>query len=95
MFTFGKFWKNSLKESFPFIGLKINWELKDLLIPGFPIINKGILVFKQTKIGNKFSNKALFLGIPFSCSTESAIIFYIFLGKSSNSNSFQKECFIN
>ena len=95
MYTFGKCWKKSLKESLPFIDLKINWALNDLLLPGFPIINKGILVFKQTNIENKFSNKALFLAIPFSRSTESAIIFCIIFGKSSKSNFFPKDSFIN
>ena len=43
---------------------KINLTLKDLLQPGLPTINKGILLFMQTNKENKFSNNDLFFAIP-------------------------------
>ena len=52
-------------------------------------------MFKQTNIANKFSNNVLFFAIPFSKSTESAIIFCIFFGKFSKIKSFPNDFFIN
>ena len=67
--------------SFLFITLLISLTLNDLLLPGFPIINIGILVFTPTNKENKFSNKALFLAIPLSNSRLSAIKFSSNSGK--------------
>ena len=52
----------------PFILFKISSTLNDLLQPGFPTINSGILLFMQTNNEKMFSNKALFLAIPFGIS---------------------------
>ena len=62
----GKVWKRGLSEASPFIDLLINWILKDLLHPGLPTINIGILLLIATNNEKILSNKALFCAIPSS-----------------------------
>ncbi len=57
--------KNSFLEYFPHISSYISLALKLLLLPGFPIIIKGILVTNATNSKNIFSFKDLFFPIPF------------------------------
>ena len=64
-FMLGKNLKRLPNDEEPFIDLFINLRLKDLLHPGFPIINKGILLFIQQNNAKIFSNNALLFHIPF------------------------------
>ena len=71
----------------PLILFKIYSTLKDLLQPGFPTINKGILLLIHTNKAKRFSNKALFLAIPSGISILLAIKYSSIIGnfkKSSN-----------
>ena len=58
----------------------ISSTLKDLLQPGFPTINKGILLQMQTNKEKMFSNNALFLAIPFGISILFAMKFSSIIG---------------
>ena len=64
----------------PFILFKISSTLNDLLHPGFPTINKGILLLMQTNNEKMFSNKALFLAMPFGISILLAMKFSSMVG---------------
>ena len=81
----------------PFILFKISSKLKDLLQPGFPTINIGILLFIQQNKEKIFSNKALFLAIPLGISILSAIKFSSNFGiyKKSLKFSFSGKAFLN
>ena len=59
-----------LSEYSPFNVLYKIWKLKDLPVPGFPIIINGILLSIHTKHVNKFSLRALFKAIPFPFSMD-------------------------
>ena len=65
---------------------KINLTLKDLLQPGLPTINKGILLFMQTNKENKFSNNDLFFAIPSGIDILFAIYHIILLSKVNSKN---------
>ena len=57
---FGNFLKNLFLVYIPFIDLYINWALKFLPLPGFPIMIKGILAIADKKNKNTFSFNKVF-----------------------------------
>ena len=69
-----------LSELSPFIDLNNSWTLKDLLHPGFPTINKGILAVTHTNNTNKLFNNASFFAIPGGILTLLMIYFSSFKG---------------
>ena len=64
IYSFGKVLKSKESESSPFIDLNNNWTLNDLLQPGFPTMNNGILEVIQTNNTNILFNRASFFVIP-------------------------------
>ena len=64
----GKCLKKVFSVKSPLILFKIYSTLKDLLQPGLPTMNKGILLLMHTNKAKRFSNKALFFAIPFGIS---------------------------
>ena len=60
---------------------RIYSTLNDLLQPGFPTMNKGILLLMQTNKAKRFSNKALFLAIPSGISILFAMKYSSIIGR--------------
>ena len=84
--NWGKDLNNVLFEAVPIIDLYKSWTLRDLLQPGLPTINKGILELTHTNKVNKLFNNALFFAIPFPFLYYQQYIFALYLEYFQNQN---------